>query len=255
MESWGLGKEADWKGLKKKKKKDIWSLSGLKVHSLLASPETTGEKTWVNVRETLGVNHSGYRRKQEGILKIVPSLSKLKPFARSRMGELISLTPLPSAAGAPRWNPGTSWNESSLCKIRRIEGTEEQPSGEFGTELSRNSTFVSEAPRPPPSSLPSTEVTEKKSDRQSCHWRSCHPHAPLLCHPAASVALGGAREGCQGIRLYVHFHSIFSALYAKEVLLQPHFLLRSLPPRSTPRLSTNPANCFTPYGRPHGWCY
>lgn len=57
----GFGEGGGLKRIKKKKKKDMWSLSGLKVHSLLASPETIGEETWVNVRETLGVNHSGYR--------------------------------------------------------------------------------------------------------------------------------------------------------------------------------------------------
>lgn len=76
----------------------------------------------------------------------------------------------------------------------------------------------------------SAEETERRQPARAAV--DGHPPGPLLCHPArghppVSVALGGAGEGCQGIHLSVRVLSIFCALYAKEALLQPHFLLKT----------------------------
>lgn len=98
----------------------------------------------------------------------MPSLLKLKQSARSRIGELISLTPLPSAADGASFNPKTA-----VCsaKVKSTEDTKEHVSGEYGgTNRSLNFTLVLGAPPTSPFLLLSTKVAEKGAAREH-RWR------------------------------------------------------------------------------------
>lgn len=163
------------------------------------------------------------------------SSSKLKLLARSRMErELITSTPLPSAAHAPSWNWALSKMRVHSEKVRRTEDTEEQPSGELGGSNSEvaNPHLCRGLLWPPAACSPQRKLEKEaagQSRGDSSSWAAALPSCPGG-HPPVSVALGGAGEGCQGIHLSVHVLSIFCALYAKEALLQPHFLLKTYTP-------------------------
>lgn len=125
----------------------------------------------------------------------MPSPPKLKLSARSRIGELISMTPLPSAA---RGSPFKSWHnpEGGVCsarskELRSAKNTYQVKFGGTNTKLPFRMCVKG-------SSKLSIPVATYRGDWKGSGWTERSLTAVLLSHYlvilAVSVALGGTRK-------------------------------------------------------------
>lgn len=237
------------------KKKKVWFLFGLKVHFCFLLPQKQlEEEAGVNVTESLGVNHSGYRWKQEEILKVMSS-SKLKLLARSRMGARAHyLNSSALCSSRSQLKLGTLRWEFTLRRSEELRTPKNSHQVSLVAQTAKWQTHTCVGGSSDPlGRVQSAEETGKEAAGQSRGGRPSSWAAALPSCPRSSSGIsrsGRSRGGLPRHSFVCPCPFYFLCPLCKRSPATAPLPPKNLPPRPSLCLSTNPENCFTPRGDP-----